>query len=220
MGKDYCLEDLQDALTPILEYVSGLGQDERIAVLNLIRLRLHDVSPFSREPVDCVLWVRAESVLANNYNPNVVAAPEMKLLEHSVSEDGYTQPIVTWAIGENGDGAREVVDGFHRHRVGRESAAVRSRVNGYLPVTTINQERSERSDRIASTIRHNRARGRHQVDSMSEIVVELSQKGWTSEKIATELGMDADEVLRMRQISGLADMFSDREFSEAWEVFS
>ena len=161
-----------------------------------------------------MLWVPAESVQANDYNPNVVAPPEMKLLERSIEADGYTQPIVTFSV----NGHREVIDGFHRNRVGKESKAVSKRIRGYLPVTTINADRTGRENRIASTIRHNRARGRHQVDNMSEIVVELSRRNWNDEKIGAELGMEPDEVLRLKQISGLAEMFADHEFSEAWEI--
>ena len=166
------------------------------------------------EPVDCVLWVQGDTVQANDYNPNIVAPPEMKLLEHSIVTDHFTQPIVTWPV----NGHREVIDGFHRNRVGKECKKVRERLHGYLPVTTINTDRTNLEDRIASTIRHNRARGRHQVQGMSEIVVDLSRRNWSNEKIAAELGMDPDEVLRLKQISGLAEMFADNEFSEAWEV--
>lgn len=193
--------------------VAALGPLECVAVLNAVRLALHRASPFAAEPVDCVLWVPAESVDANDYNPNTVAPPEMRLLETSIREDGYTQPVVTWLEG----GHRETIDGFHRNRVGKESKAVRKRTGGYLPVVTVNGDRHDRGDRIAATIRHNRARGKHRVDAMSEIVVELSRRNWSDERIAKELGMDADEVLRLKQISGLAEMFADREFSEAWE---
>lgn len=194
--------------------LATLPELERVEVLNKVRRELHAVSPFQAEPVDCVQWVPADRVEANDYNPNSVAPPEMKLLEKSIGEDGYTQPIVTWSIEER----HEVVDGFHRHRVGRESKTVRLRVRGYLPVVSINADRADRGDRMASTIRHNRARGRHRVDAMSEIVVELKRKGWSDEKVGLELGMDVDEVLRLGQISGLAEMFADREFSKAWEI--
>ena len=194
--------------------IAQLPEEEAIEVLNTVRAALHAVSPFKDEPVDCVLWVKAETVHANDYNPNKVAPPEMKLLEISIDEDGYTQPVVTFPGGER----YEVVDGFHRHRVGKESKTVRARVKGYLPITAIRPERGGYEDRIASTIRHNRARGKHQVQAMSEIVQELARRNWTDAKIARELGMDADEVLRLKQISGLAEMFADREFSEAWEI--
>jgi hypothetical protein len=161
------------------------------------------------------LWVKNSETLANDYNPNVVAPPEMKLLELSISEDGYTQPVVTW-IRE--DGAREVIDGFHRNRVGKESLEVIMRVKGYLPVTTINSDRNDRGDRISATIRHNRARGKHTVSSMSDIVVELKRRNWSDEKIAKNLGMEQDEILRLCQITGLSDLFSDQEFSKSWDV--
>lgn len=188
--------------------------DEKIEVINAIKRALHDVSPMQSEPVDCVLWVRGDDVQANDYNPNKVAAPEMKLLEHSITADGYTQPIVTWPDNNH----YEVIDGFHRNRVGKESKAVRERVHGYLPVSIIRGDRRDRADRIGSTIRHNRARGVHQVDNMSEIVVELSRRNWSDQKIGRELGMEPDEVLRLKQISGLAEVFADKDFSEAWEV--
>lgn len=205
---------LLDKADALCAEIAGLPDDERVDVLNAVRQRLHAVSPFRAEPVDCVLWVRSENITANDYNPNQVAPPEMKLLEISIGEDGYTQPIVTWQV----DGHREVVDGFHRNRVGKECKRVRERIRGYLPVTTINDDRLDRGDRIAATIRHNRARGKHQVQGMSEIVVELKRRNWSDERIARELGMDADEVLRLSQISGLAEMFMDHAFSEAWEV--
>lgn len=188
--------------------------EQRIDAINQIKLALHAASPFSGEPVDCVQWVKAETVAANDYNPNTVAPPEMKLLEISISSDGYTQPIVTF----DGDNGREVVDGFHRNRVGKECQSVRERVLGYLPVVTIKADREDKGDRIAATIRHNRARGAHRVDAMSEIVVDLRRRNWSNEKIGRELGMEPDEVMRLAQISGLAEMFADREFSQAWEA--
>jgi len=200
----------------LCEQVNTLPEEEKIAVLNKIRLMLHDISPFRDEPVDCVLWVSADTVSGNDYNPNVVAPPEMKLLKRSILEDGYTQPIVTWMTGE--DGRREVVDGFHRNRVGKEDKTIRKRLGGYLPVTTVNEWRTDRGDRIAATIRHNRARGKHVVEGLSEIVIELKRRKWSDKRIARELGMDPDEVLRLSQISGLAELFADQEFSEAWEI--
>lgn len=206
--------DIINRAKALAEEAAALPEQERIEVLNQIKLALHEISPLKDEPVDCVLWVPGDEVQANDYNPNVVAPPEMKLLALSIENDGYTQPIVTFA--ENGH--REVIDGFHRNRVGKEIKSVRNRTRGYLPVTTIRSDREGRSDRIASTIRHNRARGVHQVDDMSEIVVELSRRNWSDEKIGRELGMEPDEVLRLKQISGLAELFADKDFSEAWEI--
>ena len=194
--------------------LSSLDLESKVGVINALREALHEASPFSSEPVDFVMWVPVEQVEANDYNPNSVAPPEMKLLERGITEDGYTQPIVGWWKGAK----IEVVDGFHRNRVGRESPDVRKRILGYLPVTAINTHREDRGDRIAATIRHNRARGKHKIDAMSDIVVELKRRNWSDEKIGRELGMDPDEVLRLSQITGLAEMFADRKFSEAWEA--
>lgn len=198
----------------IARTLNDLPLDERVEALNAVRAVIHEASPFASEPVDCVRWVPATTVTANDYNPNSVAPPEMKLLATSILADGYTQPIVGNAEGDQ----IVVVDGFHRHRVGREVKKVRERVRGYLPVVQIRTEQGGRQERMASTIRHNRARGQHSVEKMSEIVGELAKKGWTDEKIANELGMDADEVLRLKQITGLAELFADRAFSEAWEA--
>lgn len=193
-----------------------LHEDSQIETINQIKIALHEISPFKGEPVDLVLWVKNEGVVANDYNPNSVAPPEMKLLEISIKEDGYTQPIVTYQE----EVQRIVVDGFHRNRVGKESVIVKERVKGYLPVVTINQERADRGDRMAATIRHNRARGKHKIEAMAEIVLELKRRNWSDEKIARDLGMDADEVLRLSQITGLAEMFADKDFSDAWEAES
>lgn len=200
-------------LTQLCTEIAALPDGEKIAALNEARKALHEISPFCGEPVDCVLWVPADQVEANDYNPNTVAPPEMRLLELSIGEDGYTQPIVAW--GKNN--YYEVVDGFHRNRVGKECKTVRERVHGYLPITLINHDREDKGDRIAATIRHNRARGKHQVAAMSDIVLELSRRNWSDAKIGRELGMEPDEVLRLKQITGLAELFSDAEFSQAWE---
>lgn len=199
----------------LMTELSHMPEEQKINALNAIKLRLHEVSPFRAEPVDCVIWVPADQVQANDYNPNSVAPPEMKLLQHSIREDGYTQPIVGYFDDE--EHIFEVVDGFHRNRVGKECEDIRERVRGYLPVTVINQDRQDRSDRISSTIRHNRARGKHAVTAMSDIVLELSRRNWSDKKIAKELGMEPDEVLRLKQITGLAELFADRDFSMAWE---
>jgi hypothetical protein len=175
---------------------------------------IHDLSPFKNEPVDYVKWVKGGSVVANDYNPNKVAPPEMKLLEISILADGYTQPIVTFPH----DDIVEVIDGFHRNRVGKESEDVKNRIYGYLPTVIIKTDRQDKNDRIASTIRHNRARGKHTIDAMSEIVLELKNRNWKNERIARELGMDEEEILRLCQISGLEDIFKDDDFSKSWNV--
>jgi len=208
--KKQLLEKQQD----IINSLRYLSLDEKVDIINEIKLLLHSASPFNTEPVDCVLWVKNDSVKANDYNPNSVAPPEMELLRLSISNDGYTQPIVSM---DNNDGTREVIDGFHRNRVGKECQDIQSRVHGYLPVVTIRESQKGQNDRVASTIRHNRARGKHKVESMSDIVVDLKRRNWSDEKISKELGMDRDEVLRLTQISGLTEMFQDKDFSMAWE---
>jgi len=202
-------DEIRAALESIVEYDNA----DKIRAINEIRQFLKSISPFHTEPVECVQWVKSDLVIANDYNPNSVAPPEMELLHTSIQEDGYTQPIVVWQH----DGIFEVVDGFHRNRVGKEYADIRERIHGYLPVVVINNDREDKGDRIASTIRHNRARGKHKVEAMSDIVLDLKKRNWSDAKIAKELGMDADEVLRLAQIQGLAEMFADREFSQAWE---
>lgn len=203
----------------IIEKLTGvierLPVESRVAAINKAKAALSAISPFASEPVDHVVWVSSDMVEANSYNPNTVAPPEMKLLEQSIRQDGYTQPIVVW---HREDGKYEVVDGFHRNRVGKECEEIRDRVHGYLPVTVINQHRAEKNDRMVSTIRHNRARGKHSVDSMSDIVVELRRRNWTDEKISRDLGMEVDEILRLCQISGLTEMFKDAGFSKSWDI--
>jgi len=199
----------------LIESIDSMEFEEKIKEINKIRLMIHEISPFKNEPVDFVEWIKNDLVHQNDYNPNSVAPPEMELLRLSISEDGYTQPIVSML---NNDGLSEVIDGFHRHRVGKECNDIQSRVHGYLPLVRIRESQENKTDRMASTIRHNRARGKHKVEAMSDIVIELSRRNWSDEKIAKNLGMDPDEVLRLKQISGLAEMFSDEDFSEAWDV--
>lgn len=198
----------------IKEQVQLLDFEKKVEFINEIRSVLHEYSPFKNEPVDFVRWVKNDLVVANDYNPNKVAPPEMELLEVSIMNDGYTQPIVSWDNHEKNK--IEVIDGFHRNRVGKESKVVNQRVKGYLPIVNIRTEQSGKNDRIASTIRHNRARGKHQVDAMSEIVIELKNRNWSNKRISKQLGMDEEEVLRLCQVSGLEHLFSDKDFNRAW----
>lgn len=205
----------QELKNQINELFSGCNLHEKINLINELREFIHEHSPFKNEPVDFVKWVPCENVTANDYNPNKVAPPEMELLEISIMNDGYTQPVVTFPKENN---IVEVVDGFHRTRVSKESKVVRQRVFGYTPTVIIRKEQQDKNDRIASTIRHNRARGKHQIDAMSEIVLELKNRNWKNERIARELGMDEEEILRLCQITGLQDIFKDDDFSKSWEA--
>jgi len=205
-----------EQLTNLIEHIKHLPTDELVETINKIKLALHEISPFKSEPVDCVLWVKNTSVKANDYNPNSVAPPEMELLKQSILEDGYTQPIVSF----NDDGNIIVVDGFHRNRVGRECKEVETKIHGYLPVVNINQWKTGKHDRMASTIRHNRARGSHNIELMSTIVTELVEMGKGDTWICQHIGMSKDELLRMKQITGLSSLFKNKDFSQAWEANS
>lgn len=192
--------------------IAKLPLHDQIAQLNQVKLALHAVSPFKGEPVDCVLWFPCDEVIANDYNPNRVAPPEMKLLERSIEADGYTQPIV--AMQETAEAVKTTVDGFHRGRVGKESKKIRQRVHGHLPLVLIEKDKS---NRMAATIRHNRARGTHDIDLMCSIVGELTECGMSDGWIMRNIGMDADELLRLKQLTGLASLFANGTFSKAWE---
>lgn len=165
-----------------------------------------------KSPVYNVVPVPLEKIRANAYNPNTVAPPEMRLLELSIWEDGYTMPVVCYYIP--GDDVYEIVDGFHRYAVLKTSMRIREREGGMLPVVVIEKDLQ---NRMASTIRHNRARGTHSIDMMVNIVAELREAGMSDMWIMKHIGMDEDELLRLKQISGLAALFRDREFSPAWE---
>ena len=206
-------DKLESLLAPLLAYMTG-DLPHQVETLNRIRQAVHVAGPFASEPVDLVEWVLCGEVQANDYNPNSVAPPEMELLRLSIMADGYTQPVVT----NEEEGVRVVVDGFHRRRVAGECPEVTERIKGYLPVVQIRAEQADRSNRIASTIRHNRARGKHRINAMSDIVVELKQRNWTDERIGKELGMEPDEVLRLCQVAGLAELFADDDFSASWDV--
>ena len=167
-----------------------------------------------KSPVYNIIAVPLDKVVANSYNPNVVAPPEMKLLEISIWEDGYTMPCVCYYIKDTDQ--YELVDGFHRYLVMKTSRRIYEREGGLLPVTVIDKDLSHR---MTSTIRHNRARGIHNVELMSHIVAELTRSGMSDAWIMRNIGMDKDELLRLKQISGLAELFADKDFgmSEEWE---
>ena len=166
-----------------------------------------------KSPVYNVIAVPIEKVQANDYNPNKVAPPEMELLEISIWEDGYTQPIVTFHDKVND--VYVVVDGFHRYLTIKNSQRIRDRENGMLPIVVIDKDMS---NRIAATIRHNRARGSHNIELMSTIVAELVEMGKGDRWICQHIGMSADELLRLKQITGVAALFNNREFSNSWEA--
>lgn len=164
-----------------------------------------------KSPVYQIRAVPIEKIRANEYNPNKVAPPEMRLLYDSIKQDGYTMPIVCYYNAD--DDMYEIVDGFHRYTVMLQHKDIYDREGGMLPVSVIDKPLDER---MASTIRHNRARGSHDVDLMSNIVSELHKLGRSDEWLGKHLGMDKDEILRLKQITGLAEAFANGEFSRAW----
>ena len=166
-----------------------------------------------QSPVYSVIAVPIEKIQANAYNPNAVAPPEMKLLYQSIKEDGYTMPIVCYYLKEQDK--YEIVDGFHRYRTMLEHKDIYDREGGKLPVVVMDKDIS---NRMASTIRHNRARGTHSIELMTNIAAELVEGGMSDAWIMKNIGMDADELLRLKQISGLAALFKDKDFTNAWEV--
>ena len=186
------------------------GDDAKIEALNYIRSMLHEISPMNHHPVDFVAWEKSENIECNDYNPNRVATPEMKLLITSIEEDGYTMPIVTCPEEDS----IRIVDGFHRRQSLLKSTKINQSTGGRLPVTYIREQHRDRNDRMATTIRHNRARGSHDIDLMSNIVREMTEMGRSTDWIMKHVGMDRDEILRLKQFSGLASLFADKEFSK------
>lgn len=166
-----------------------------------------------KSPVYDVKAIPLQKIQANSYNPNSVAPPEMALLELSIWEDGYTMPIVCYYLPEQDK--YEIVDGYHRYTTMLRSERIRQREGGFLPVVVIDKDVS---NRMASTIRHNRARGSHSIELMSSIVAELVESGMSDAWILKHIGMDKDELLRLKQITGIAALFKDVQFSEAFGV--
>ena len=165
-----------------------------------------------KSPVYNIISVPIEKIRANAWNPNAVAPPEMKLLYQSIKEDGYTMPIVCYYLKE--EDAYEIVDGYHRYTIMKTHKDIYERENGCLPVSIIDKPVT---DRMASTIRHNRARGSHDIELMSNIVADLVESGMSDAWIAKNIGMDLHEIMRLKQITGLASLFKDKEFSRSWE---
>lgn len=198
----------------ISEVLLNMPEEQRIDAINQIKTCLHEHSPFINQPIDCVLWIKSDQIHANDYNPNALAPPEKRLLYTSLINNGYTQPIVVYDESKK----YTIVDGFHRSLLSKEKKELVKQLNGYLPITRIRPANANKTERIAATIRHNRARGKHQISAMSDIVRDLAMLGWNDKKIASQLGMDPDEVLRLKQISGLAALFDNRTFSEAWTI--
>lgn len=183
-----------------------------VAFVASLRAFIHaELSAVNSQPIDLVRWVPVEKVHPNDYNPNSVAQVEMKLLYTSILHDGYTQPIVT--IYDSEADRYVIVDGFHRYFVCKNNPDIRERNKGMLPVVVIDKAIN---DRMASTVRHNRARGKHSVNGMASMVFQMLDNGWEDVAICNELGMEAEELLRLKHITGFSKLFADVEYKRAW----
>lgn len=200
--------DLKDLIVKEFEEA-----DDKIKFINNIREFIHSISPVCSQPVDNVKWVPITQVQANDYNPNNVARIEMKLLYTSILHDGYTQPVVT--VYDNTNDKYIIVDGFHRYFVCKENKDIFERNKGMLPIVVIDKGIN---DRMASTVRHNRARGKHQMSGMSSMVFEMLENGWSDAEICNELGMEAEELIKLKHITGFSKLFENVEYGKAWET--
>ncbi|WP_039045375.1 IbrB-like domain-containing protein [Plesiomonas shigelloides] len=212
MDRDSIKEPLDVLEFAIQKLLSALDKEELFCAIQRLNATISDNSPFSEHPIESIRWVSVSDIQPNNYNPNVMAPSESKLLELSIKENGFTQPIV---VKEEG-GRFIIIDGFHRYNLVKKKKTLLKKTNGMVPVVILHEDK--RAELIVATVRHNRARGEHQITLMSDIVKELSLLGMSDEDIGVKLGMDADEVLRFRQITGLREAFSDADFSPAWTV--
>jgi ParB-like chromosome segregation protein Spo0J len=220
MDGDFVMDKILQLAQELADAIAALPQDKQVEALNQSRLRLTQVSPFKSEPIDCVLWVKAEKVVANDYNPNSVARPEMRLLEHSIRKNGFAMPVITAEIEATGaisERVQKTVDGFHRRKVGTNAKDIRKRMGGYLPIVNIAGDSTDANHLMSATVEFNRARGEHSVELMAVLVKEMIQAGQTDHEIAKHLGMEAEEVLRLKQMTGLAGLFKGQSYSKAWE---
>lgn len=189
------------------------SSSDQMAFLAELRKFLHEISPLKDQPIDHVRWVPIEQVEANDYNPNSVAKVEMGLLYTSILHDGYTQPIVT--IFDEERNKYVIVDGFHRYFTCKTNADIRQRNHGMLPIVVIEKDIN---DRMASTVRHNRARGKHSIDGMSSMVFSMLDNGWEDAAICNELGMEPEELLKLKHVTGFSKLFEDTEYKKAWKT--
>lgn len=194
--------------------LTAKNNEDKIEMLNYARAELHEVSPLKHHPVDFVRWEKSDNVEVNEYNPNAVAPPEMQLLYESILNDGYTMPIVSFKEEQH----FKIVDGFHRRETERRNKDISESTLGYIPLSTIRNTQADTSNRMASTIRHNRARGSHNIELMSQIVSELVEMGKGDAWICKHVGMSVDELLRLKQITGLASLFQNKSFSDSWDA--
>lgn len=194
------------------EQIKQLIDEKGIDFINEINEFVYNNSPMNHNPVAFVKWVKFEEVISNDYNPNIVATEELKLLSISISHDGYTQPIVT--IFDPNINKYVIIDGFHRYFVLKSNPKLWELNKGMFPIVVL---KKDINDRMASTVRHNRARGKHAVGGMGQLIFKMVANGWDDVKICNELGLEAEELIRLKNITGVAKLFENKEFSNAWE---
>jgi len=205
-------DELLNVLDDALERARSVDDvDTRVSVFNKL-IKIAEQYVDLPHPSLGVQLCKVDNVMANDYNPNKVAPPEMRLLHLSIKRDGITMPVVV--ADDDATGKKVVVDGFHRATIAKTKKDVRDSLAGYLPTVQLNKSVE---DRITATVRHNMARGSHQVELSAKLVNLLRKHNWSNDRIGKELGMDADEVLRLKQVTGLAEAFADKTFSKAWE---
>lgn len=201
----------KELMTGLMTLLGEMSPDERLAKLSEIRQALNRISPVNMHPIDFVQWVHIDRVTPNDYNPNSVARTEMGLLYTSISHDGYTQPVVT--VYDPVNDKFVIVDGFHRYYTMKTNSDIYATTGGFLPIVVIDKSMN---DRMAATVRHNRARGSHSVAGMGNLVFSMLDNGWAQTDICNELGMDAEEVLRLQHVTGFSKLFADVEYKRAW----
>lgn len=201
------MKELKEKIKQSLE-----NSEDKVGFINELREYIHSISPVD-QPIDCVYWIPIDQIEPNDYNPNSVAKIEMGLLYKSIKHDGYTQPTVT--IYDEKKKKYVIVDGFHRYFVAKTQKDILDRNRGCLPVVVIKKDINER---MAATIRHNRARGEHSVSGMSSMVFKLLENGMTDAEICNHLGMEPEEILKLKHITGFSKLFENTEYKKAWET--
>lgn len=216
------MNEILDLARQLAEKINRLDYADKVEALNQSRRILSEVSPFKSEPIDCPIWVEGDRIIANDYNPNSVARPEKKLLEHSIRKNGFAMPIIVVPMPAQADTKmsqcpQRVVDGFHRHQVGKDIKDIKTRLGGYLPVVNIAGNGTDIAHLMSATVEFNRARGEHSIELMAGVVKEMILLGKSDIDIAKDLGMEAEEVLRLKQVTGLASLFTGQSYSKAWD---
>lgn len=169
--------------------------------------------PHLSQPVASIQWIPIEKVRANDYNPNSVAMNEMRLLYHSIKADGYTQPVVT--IKDPESDLYIIVDGFHRYLTMKTYPDIAAMTGGLLPCVVLNKSINER---MASTVRHNRARGKHSVAGMGNMVFQMLENGMDDQQVMVSLGLEPEELARLKYVTGFAKLFDNVEYRKAWQT--